>query len=363
MLFSLLVLFAVFVLVWFGIARYLAGSNLQAFDSNPEGISQHWQRFSTGPVLNQEHQDIIATLKELSGQLKQMPRSKHLKHLRSFMDGLGANKDLNARFIPVNVQGVNAEWVLAPGADYKRRTLYIHGGAWVMGSPLSHRVITTRFAELTGGAVLAIDYRLMPEHKRKDTFQDCRTAYTWLLEHGPEGLETLDFLLVAGDSAGGNMTLSTIAWARDHGLRAADAAIALSPATDGTMSSKTLKSNLKTDVMLGPLFAPLTRIPRSVLLWGAWFFNRIRPCHPDISPLHGALDTLPPTLIQASEDEMLFDDARRYQNKALLAGSSVTLQSWKHVVHVWQLFDGRLLEAQQAFAQIKIFLAHQSKIQ
>ena len=70
------------------------------------------------------------------------------------------------RFTPVDAGGVPAEWVLAPGADPRRRTLYIHGGAFVMGSPRSHRTLTSRFSKMTGGAVLAIDYRLMPENIR-----------------------------------------------------------------------------------------------------------------------------------------------------------------------------------------------------
>ena len=108
--------------------------------------------------------------------------------LRKYMDDIFADRDARTCSItPVDCAGVPGEWVLAPGADPARRTLYIHGGAFMMGSPKSHRTLTSRFSELTGGAVLAIDYRLMPEHPRRAGIEDCRNAYRWMLEHGPQG--------------------------------------------------------------------------------------------------------------------------------------------------------------------------------
>jgi acetyl esterase/lipase len=205
-------------------------------------------------------------------------------------------------------------------------------------------------------AVLSIDYRLMPEHRRRDGILDCRSAYRWILENGPDGERGApSALFVAGDSAGGNLTLMLTAWARDAGLRAVDGAVALSPATDGTMSSPSIARNLATDAMLGPMFGRIARVPRAVLLLFTWLSNRINPSDPLVSPLFGDLSRLPPTLIHASETEMLVDDARRYANKARAAGSDVTLQTWHGMVHVWQIFVATLPEAQQAFEQIGAF--------
>ena len=92
--------------------------------------------------------------------------------------------------------------------------------------------------------MLAIDYRLMPEHPRRAGIEDCRTAYRWMLEHGPDGAAPAQAVFVAGDSAGGNLTLSLIAWVRDQGLRAPDAAVALSPLTDATLASPSLRTNV-----------------------------------------------------------------------------------------------------------------------
>lgn len=353
---SILLTLIILLIIWFAVARYLGGADLRALDAPDQAAKARRQSFSTGDYLNAEHRQVLKRLADLSTEMKKIPFSQHLGHLRRFMDSLSDGHEFTASFTPVDAGGVKAEWVVAPGADSSRRTLYIHGGAWAMGSPRSHRVITNKFAELTGGAVLAIDYRLMPENQRKASIEDCRAAYRWILDNGPDGQEPISALVVAGDSAGGNLTLTTIAWARDQGLRPADAAVAMSPATDGTLSGRTLKTNLATDAMLGPQFGVLTRVPHSVLLWLALLINRMRPCNPDISPVHGYLGNLPPLLIQGSEDEMLQDDAQRYLNKALAAGSPVRLQTWRHAVHVWQMFYPELTEARQAFEEIDGFL-------
>ena len=349
--------------IWLVGARYVRGPDLQAFDNPADGSPR--QRFSSGPTLNDEHRAVIASLGGITATVKNTPRRQHLRVLRDYIDNFSADRVFDAQFVPVDAGGVKAEWVLAPGADSTRRTLYIHGGAWIMGSPRSHRAITTRFSEITGGAVLAIDYRLMPEHRRMDGIEDCRSSYRWMLEHGPDGKKDggegvaapASAVYVAGDSAGGNLTLSLIAWVRDQGLRAPDAAVALSPATDGTLGSPSLRSNIPTDAMLGPLFGPLAWVPRSALLWLNWLRARARPNNPVVSPIFGDLAGLPPLLIHASDVEMLLDDSVRYTNKARAAGSPVTLQTWNHMVHVWHIFDPELTEARQAFEEIRKFLA------
>ena len=337
---------------------YLCGADLKAFDQSKDlAEASHWQHFSTGQFPNAEHQAVGASLGGIVAALKGAPRSRHLSLLRAYMDNMHADRAFVAQFVPVDAGGVAAEWVIAPGVDSSRRTLYIHGGAWMMGSPRSHRAITSRFSEITGGVVLAIDYRLMPEHSRKAGIEDCRTAYQWMLEAGPQGRVPATTVFVAGDSAGANLTLSLIAWVRDQGWRAPDAVVALSPPTDSTLGSPSLVNNIVTDAMLGPLFGKLARVPRTALLWFGWFQSRIRPSHPDVSPVFGDLRGLPPLLVQASNGEMLLDDSVRYVNKALAAGSPVRLQTWDHVVHVWHIFDPDLTEARQAFEEIRKFLA------
>ena len=276
--------------------------------------------------------------------------------MREYMDQMSDGLDLPATFTAVDAGGVNAEWVVAPGADANRRLLYIHGGAFMMGSPRSHRNITSRFSELAGCAVLAIDYRLMPEHPRLAGVEDCRTAYEWILANGPEGPSAAERVFIAGDSAGGNLSLMMSAWSRDHGSRKADAVIALSPVTDMTLGSPSMRSNIETDAMLGPMFKGLAKIPRPLLLWIGLFQNRMSPASPVLSPVFNNLDNLPPTLVHASEAEMLFDDGRRYVNRTVSQGSSAKLQTWQHVVHVWHMFYPQLPEAVEAWDEIGKFL-------
>ena len=168
--------------------------------------------------------------------------------------------------------------------------------------------------------------------------EDARTAYRWILENGPDGHHELNSLFVAGDSAGGNLTLSLIAWARDEGIRQVDGAVAFAPLTDATFGSPTWKANTQTDPFLGPNIGPLLWVPKFLIA----IMSRMssgRPVNdPMLSPLLGNLASLPRTLIQVSRDEMLYGDSQRYANKANAHGSEVTLQVWPRMVHVFQGF-------------------------
>lgn len=338
-------------LMW-GVARWhLRGADLSAFD-RPVG-----EHFAKGPLPSAEHLAVVASLGKVRGVLEGVPFKQHIAVLRRYLDDLFPSDKLPASFRPASAAGIAAEWVMVPGADGARRTLYIHGGAFTMGSPKSHRRLTSAFSAITGGAVLAIDYRLMPEHRRRAGIDDCRSAYRWMLENGPDGVSPAAKVWVAGDSAGGNLTLSLINWVRDEGLRAPDGAVALSPATDCTLGSPSLRANIRTDPMLGPLFGKLAKLPDAVLLWMGWLQTRINPRDPIISPVHADLSRLPPVLVQASRAEMLHDDARRYVNRAIAAGSPVRLQTWDHMVHVWQIYHPELAEGREALEEIRKFVA------
>ena len=335
---------------------YLRGEDLRRFDSPPG------QSFDAGHEPSDEHDQVVASLGVGIAPIRREPRRKQLALMRDYMDGISEGLDLPAAITPADAGGVPAEWVIAPGADSDRRVLYLHGGAFVMGSPRSHRNLTNRFSEVAGAAVLAIDYRLMPEHPRMAGIEDCRTAYRWLLENGPAGPGAPHRVFVAGDSAGGNLTLSLSAWIRDSGLRQPDGVVALSPPTDSTLGSPSLKANMETDAMLGPMFRGLARVPRPLLWWFTWIQSRMSPKNPVISPVFGDLSGLPPTLVHASEAELLFDDARRYVNRAAAAGSPARLQSWAHVVHVWHMFYPQLTEARDAWEEIGKFIAECDRV-
>lgn len=174
-----------------------------------------------------ENQDVLNRIGELGRAAKGLRGKARLMAVRKHMDGLSDGLELKSEIR--HCENPNGEWVIAPGTDTQRRILYIHGGAWAAGSPRSHRTITDRLSHAANAAVFAVDYRLMPEHRFMDGVRDCRKAYTWLIENGPDSPSEATFILVAGDSAGGSHTLGLLAWIRESGLRQANGAVALSP--------------------------------------------------------------------------------------------------------------------------------------
>ena len=323
---------------------YYSPPDLTAYDSPEPALVK------PATEISEAHQDV---LKQLADYHAQPPTTSATEGRARYAKMFGGRVDFPA--VSVDVNGVPGEWVCADNADPANRLLYIHGGAFVVGSPEVYRFITSELSRLTGAAVLAIDYRKRPEHKITDCHDDVRTAYDWIIENSPLGRSPVENLFVAGDSAGGNLTLSVIAWARDTGRRTADGAIGLAPATDSSISSPTWLSNLATDPFLGPSLGKIAKMPKLVLRMAAHLQGGLRAHDPQISPVFGSLAGLPPTLIQVSRDEILYGDALRYANKANSEGGNVELQVWPTLVHVFQGFDN-LPEAHDALERIAGFV-------
>lgn len=356
-----LALFLVLFAAWLLIRLFLRGPDLSAYDQPLES------RVVSRSAASPEHQDVVRRVQAAAAEIAAAPRKQRLAVIRQvmgrgFFDPPLLAGDSGYRIQEVDAGGVPGEWVLSPTADPQRRLLYLHGGSFASGSPRGYRVITTQLARVTGAAVLALDYRLMPEHTRRELIADCQTGYRWILEHGPDGPAPVRELFLAGDSAGGNLVLMLLAWARDRGVRTAAGAIVLSPGVDMTLSSPTLKHNRTTDPMMGPNLGLWLKLPRSLILLAVWIMNRMTPHHPLVSPVFGDLSGLPPILVQASEAEMMLGDARRYVNKARAAGSPVDLETWPDLVHVWHLFEPILPEAREAFERIGQFVDRRARV-
>ena len=347
-------IFFIVAIAWAFERFYLRGPGVKAYPipDDPDAVQRFTRNGGPGP----EHLQVTKLVRELTLRISVGRRHHNLKAAREAFDTISDGREFQSEFFPVDAGGIPAEWVIAPGTDNTRRFLYIHGGGFVVGTPKSHRTITSKFSEITGCAVLAIDYRLMPEHHHRDCVEDCRTAYRWILGNGPDGPGEIRQLFVGGDSAGGNLALSLIAWIRDKQLRAPEAAVALSPLTDVTFSGASIRDNAGTDVMLKPFMSILNKLPRFIKSWWVLWTYKIRPSCPVVSPLLGDLSNLPPTLVQVSEAEMLLDDARRYVYKACASGSPAKLQTWADMVHIWQIFDPQLPQAVEAWAEIDKFL-------
>ena len=340
------------------IYRVLRKDPLAQFDS-PQGqqliITNKTDQVASKAALNQINQ----RLRSSRANSTSLSLRRRVPIIREVMEQFFAADEVNcvSRFSPVNADGVSAEWVIAPNvdADNNRRLLYIHGGAFIAGSPKSHRIITSKLSEISNCSVLAIDYRLMPEHPRMAGIEDCRHSYQWLLDHGPQGRKPASTMFVAGDSAGGNLTLSLLAWLRDTGVMPPNAAVALSPITDLRMRSPSIRDNLQLDIMLKPLAHRIAKLPRIVLSIAARLLAKHNTKDPVVSPLLGDLSRLPPVLVLASEHEILRDDGRRYVNKAIAAGTNATFLSSEEMPHVWPIFYPQLPEARLAFDCIDTF--------
>ncbi|MEM1885313.1 MAG: alpha/beta hydrolase [Candidatus Jordarchaeales archaeon] len=240
----------------------------------------------------------------------------------------------------VDAGGVPAEWQVPPGALEDKVILYFHGGGMVIGSPRTHRPLTVRLGEEAKARVLSVDYRLAPEYSYPSQLEDCVKVYKWLLSTGVKPKN----IVVAGDSAGGNLALTTLLKVRDEGVELPAGAVCLSPVTDWTATDETYFKNAKTDPILADV---------GVFWWGAAYLAGANPADPLISPLFADLRGLPPILIQASTSEMLFGGCKRFVEKARAAGVDATLQAWDDMPHVWQLFGMYILpEAEEAIAKI-----------
>ena len=347
--------FAAPIVTFAAITKYFSGENLSKYDENLPVTFACDPNSKGVAMLNEYLEENFA--KPAKGHKGGEPIET--KRIR-FDDGGRTRKFPKVKFIPLTIPThygeMSGEWITAKNNDPDKRILYIHGGAFTVGSAMSHRAITAKLAELTGASVCAINYRLMPENPRKASVEDSRDAYKWILENGPDGPFSVKKLCVSGDSAGGNLALSLLQWARGEGLRPADAAVPLSPLIDSTFSGPSIKTNLNSDHMLRPMIGSLANTPRMLLLWGSWKALGYSPSSPVISPIFGDLTNLPPTLIQVSSTEILYDDARRYTTKAKRAGSEVKLQSWSHMCHVWQIFDQMVPESTDALKEIAKFL-------
>jgi epsilon-lactone hydrolase len=246
-----------------------------------------------------------------------------------------------------SVQGVPCEWVCAPGSDPGARLLYLHGGGFVSGDLDTTIPFARLISQATGCSVLAVDYRLAPEHPFPRALTDAVRCFRWLREHGPRGPGPARKRVVAGDSAGGGLVLSTLMRLRDAGETLPDCAVTLSPITDLSLSGASLETQADRDPVLRKEFL---RFCSDAYACGT---DRREPL---LSPLFGDPAGLPPLFMQVGGREILLDDTLRFVRKAKAAGVDVTLDLWPDMFHSWQLFAPGVPEAQQALDRIGVYI-------
>jgi len=252
--------------------------------------------------------------------------------------------DPDVRVEPCTVAGMAAEWVTTPAVSDEHAILYLHGGGYAVGSLNTHRELAARFGRESRARVLTIDYRLAPEHPHPAAVDDAVAGYRWLVADGYAPAH----LAIAGDSAGGGLTIATLVALRDLGLALPAAAVCFSPWVDMEATGESMDA-ITTDPMLN----------RGLILHFARFYlglGTIDPRTPLAAPLHAELGGLPPMLVQASRHEVLRDDATRIAAKARAAGVACELELTDEVPHVWQIFASMLPEGREALARAGAFL-------
>ncbi len=244
---------------------------------------------------------------------------------------------------PVDAGGVPAERVIPRGAPTDRCVLYLHGGAWCLGSPRTHRGLVADLARGAGVRAVSVDYRLAPEHPYPAGLDDCVAAYRWLLERRVDPSR----IVVAGDSAGGNLAAALLLRLRDDGIPLPAGAVLLSPATDLALTGPSHVTRRAVD----PFFAKVGPVRFVEDYVGS---HDVRdPC---ISPLYGDLRGLPPLLVHVGDHEVLLDDSVRFAERATAAGVDARLVVWPGMFHVFQTFAPFLPEARRANREIGDFI-------
>ena len=249
----------------------------------------------------------------------------------------------DAKCEPVDAGGVPAEWVAAPGIDAERAVLYLHGGGYAIGSLNTHRRLAYDISAASGARVLVIDYRLAPEHPFPAAVDDAAAAWRWMLAQGLDPKR----IAIAGDSAGGGLTIATLVNLRDQKLGLPGCAVAISPWVDLEGLGASITERAAQDPM----------VQKEGLLWMAGMYLAGKDAKtPLAAPLHADLKGLPPILVQVGTAETLLDDATRIAEKLHQAGVDVKLAIWPNMLHVFPLFAPILSEGRDGCLEIGNFI-------
>ncbi|MGZ8177348.1 alpha/beta hydrolase [Williamsia sp. SKLECPSW1] len=238
---------------------------------------------------------------------------------------------------------VRGEWVRAAATSGARPViLYVHGSAFSICSPATHRSMVARLSRETGLPAFTVDYRLAPEHRHPAASDDVAAAYRWLMSLGYTPAD----IVLAGDSAGGHLILELLSDNARSGRPQPSAVVMMSPLIDLTLGLAEQRERIRRDPMISAAAAralvdhyirDVRDDPRLVL--------RVDPAHP-----------LPPTLIQAGGAEMLCADAEHAAEMIRRAGGPCRLSVWPGQMHVFQAFPRLVPEADRALAEAAQFI-------
>jgi monoterpene epsilon-lactone hydrolase len=286
-----------------------------------------WQAYLTAWILRRRLKPRLA-------------RAKDIPHTRKLMTPVPSKIPRDVRVTQAVIGGVRGEWVEG-SHDSEGTLLYLHGGGYFAMSPETHRPITCAFAR-QGFRVFAPDYRLAPENPFPAAVDDAVASYHGLLSGGASERN----LLVAGDSAGGGLSLSLLLSLRDAAIPLPAACVLFSPWTDLAATGDSIRTN---DRRCALFFG------EGIASAAHYYLGDTDAKNPLASPLYADLSGLPPLLIHVGENEVLRDDSTRLAERARAAGTSVTVKVWPVVPHDWQLVP-MIPEARQSLNDAGAFM-------
>lgn len=286
-------------------------------------VQSLWRRVRMGPVdpawswRTSTMRDVLAALTD---EVIMVPPWIVPILNRFIVSGTPVSLGRVVRLGKADLDGVYAEVLTRPESDLTT-VLFLHGGAYVVGSPKFVRQITSWLTWTLRARTFAINYRLAPRHAFPAALEDALTSYRWLLDHGVDPRS----IVVMGDSAGGGLTVSLLVAARDAGLPLPAAGVCLSPWTDLMATGGTMETNAATD------YLPADKIPHAV----AMVVGSADPADPRASVVHADLTGLPPLQVFAGSNEVLLDSITTFVEKARAAGVEVDYVVEPHMFHDW----------------------------
>ena len=235
------------------------------------------------------------------------------------------------------------DMVAAPGARDGRVVLYLHGGGFVIGSTVSHRSFAAQLSAAAAATVLVLDYRRAPEHRYPAALDDAVGAFRWLLEAGADP----GSLALAGDSAGGGLALAALVRLRDEGVRLPAATACISPWVDLRCTAASIEARAERDYVLSGSW---------LRAMAAHYLAGADPADPAVSPLLADLGGLPPVLVAAGSEEVLYDDAASITDRLAAAGVEAELALFEDCAHWWMLAGPSIPEAAACTERVGRFL-------
>jgi epsilon-lactone hydrolase len=278
--------------------------------------------------------------------LTSKPRPVEWAERRQRLDAIGSVWPVadDVKLETVRIGDLQGEWSIVPGSDSSRVLIFFHGGGYCSGSILSHRRMVTEAGRAAGIRMLAVAYRLAPEHPFPAAYDDALTAWRFARSHGIPAAQ----IAIGGDSAGAGLAIGLIGRLRDAHEEPPACAWLVSPWTDLTLSGSTLASKDAVDPIIHKAY--LSELADAYLPAG------MDRKDPRVSPLYADLRRFPPLLIQVGSAETLLADATRFAGAAGAADVRVTLQIWPHMIHAWHIWNARLEEGRRALVAAGAFI-------